>query len=588
MPNTYMPIISNESNGGTNPTRIVIDPLTRIEGHLRIEAQVEAGKVKDAWSASTMFRGIEPILIGRDPREAWLFTQRICGVCTTVHAISSVRAVEDALGIIIPDNARLVRNLMEAAQYVQDHVIHFYHLHALDWVDVVSSLSADPTKTSQLARSISPWPNSSPEYFTSVLSRLQNFAGSGQLSLFANGYWGHPAYILPPEGNLLAVTHYLEALDWQREFIKFHAHLGGKNPHPQTYLVGGMSIPVNPAGNNAINPQVITKLRQLVAMAQDFVTQVYIPDLKLIASFYKDWANYGVGMGNFLSYGDFPSSGNDPDSYWLPRGVIFTKNLVDPSQPLDQQAIQEFVARSWYSYSTGDPSGLHPSMGETQPTYTGPQPPYDSLDVEGKYSWLKAPRYKGLPMEVGPLARMLVAYTNGHEQVRTLINDMLGALGLGLEALISTLGRVAARGIETKLVVEEMGTWIDQLETNMNNGTLAIHEGSHWDPSTWPSTAIGWGTTEAPRGALGHWVGIAGGKIEHYQTVVATTWNSSPRDAAGLPGPFEQALIGTPIADPARPVEILRTIHSFDPCMACSVHLVDLKGNQLDSEVTVH
>ena len=588
MPEIYLPLVIKDRNEGANPTHIVIDPLTRIEGHLRIEAQVEAGKVNDAWSSSTMFRGIEPILIGRDPRDAWLFTQRICGVCTTVHAISSVRAVEDALGITIPDNARLVRNLMEAAQYVQDHVIHFYHLHALDWVDVISSLSADPTKTSQLARSISPWPNSSPEYFAAVLSRLQNFVSNGQLSLFANGYWGHPAYILPPEGNLLAVAHYLEALDWQREFIKFHAHLGGKNPHPQTYLVGGMSIPVNPVGNHAINPQVITKLRQLVAMARDFVTQIYIPDLKLIASFYKDWANYGVGVGNFLSYGDFPSSGNDPDSYWLPRGVIFNKNLIDPSQPLDQQAIQEFVARSWYNYSTGDPSGLHPSLGETQPTYTGPQPPYDLLDVEGKYSWLKAPRYNGLPMEVGPLARMLVAYTNGHEQVRTLVNEMLGALGLGPEALISTLGRVAARGIETNLVVEEMGTWIDQLETNMNNGNLAIHEGSLWDPSTWPPTATGWGTTEAPRGALGHWVGIADGKIEHYQTVVATTWNGSPRDAAGLLGPFEQALIGTPIADPARPVEILRTIHSFDPCMACSVHLVDLKGNPLGIEVTMY
>jgi hydrogenase large subunit len=268
--------------------------------------------------------------------------------------------------------------------------------------------------------------------------------------------------------------------------------------------------------------------------------------------------------------------------------VIFDKNLIDPSQSLDQQAIQEFVARSWYSYSTGDPSSLHPSMGETQPTYTGPQPPYDYLNVEGKYSWLKAPRYNNLPMEVGPLARMLVAYTNGHEQVRNLVNELLGALGLSPAALISTLGRVAARAIETNLVVAEMGTWIDQLEINMNSGNLVIHDGSRWDPSTWPSTATGWGTTEAPRGALGHWVSIANGKIEHYQTVVATTWNGSPRDAAGLRGPFEQALIGTPIADPARPVEILRTIHSFDPCMACSVHLVDVKGNQLGMEVTVH
>ncbi len=587
MPTTYIPLVSKDSDGGGS-SHVVIDPLTRIEGHLRIEAKVETGQVTDAWSSSTMFRGVEPILIGRDPRDAWLFTQRICGVCTTVHAISSVRAVEDALGITIPANARLVRNLMEASQYVQDHVIHFYHLHALDWVDVVSSLSADPVSTSQLAQSISPWPKSSPEYFAAVLNRLQSFANSGQLGLFANGYWGHPAYILPPEGNLLAVAHYLEALDWQREFIKFHALLGGKNPHPQTYLVGGMAIPVNPSGNHAINPQVIAQLRELVSMAHDFVTQVYIPDLKLIASFYLDWANYGAGVGNFLSYGDFPSDGNDPNSYWLPRGVITDKDIGNPSQPLDQQAIQEFVARSWYSYSGGDPLGLHPSLGETQPAYTGPQPPYDYLDVQGKYSWLKAPRYNDRPMEVGPLARMLVAYVNGHPQVQSLVNDMLGALGLAPGALISTLGRVAARGVETQLVVEEMGSWIDELESNMNNGDLAIHDGTRWDPSTWPSTATGWGTTEAPRGALGHWVGIAAGKIEHYQTVVATTWNGSPRDAAGLPGPFEQALVGTPIADPARPVEILRTIHSFDPCMACSVHLVDVKGKPVGTGITLH
>ena len=495
MSDIYLPYISKNGDDSSNPTRIVIDPLTRIEGHLRIEALVEAGQVKDAWSASTMFRGIEPILKGRDPREAWLFTQRICGVCTTVHAISSVRAVEDALGISIPDNARLVRNLLEAAQYVQDHVIHFYHLHALDWVDVVSALSADPAATSQLAHSISPWPKSSTEYFTGVLNRLQNFVNSGLLGLFANGYWGHPAYLLPPEGNLLAVAHYLEALDWQREFIKFHALLGGKNPHPQTYLVGGMAIPVNPAGNHAINPQVIAQLRQLVDLAQDFVTQVYLPDLKLIASFYLDWANFGVGVGNFLSYGDFPASGNDPNSYWLPRGVIFNKDLGNPSQPLDQQAIQEFVARSWYSYSAGDPVGLHPSMGETQPTYTGPLPPFEYLNVEEKYSWLKAPRYNNQPMEVGPLARMLVAYSNGHEQVVTLVNEMLATLGVSSEALISTLGRVAARGIETQLVVQEMGSWIDQLDSNMNTGNLAIHNGSLWDPSTWPASASGWGTS---------------------------------------------------------------------------------------------
>jgi hydrogenase large subunit len=572
----FMPLIMRGER-----KKIVIDPITRIEGHLRIEAQIANGRVTDAWSAGTMFRGLELVLQGRDPREAWLFAQRICGVCTTVHAICSVRAVENALGITIPDNARLVRNLIEAAQFVQDHVIHFYHLHAPDWVDVVNALSADPAATSVLARSISDWPNSSPDTFRSVQQRLQTFVDGGQLGLFGNAYWGHPAYKLPPEGNLLAVAHYLEALDWQREVIKMQAILGGKNPHPQTYLVGGMAIPVDPNSEQAINPARISQLTHLVTQGLDFVQQVYMPDLLLLASFYKEWAHLGAGPGNYLSYGDFPTrTGGDPSALWLPRGIVLGNDIDAPPQPLDQTRIKEYIAHSWYTYDQGSDAGLHPAQGETQPRFTGPTPPYDALDTDARYSWLKAPRYNDLPMEVGPLARMIVAYAAGHARVRERIDQSLAELGLGKEALFSTLGRVLARGVETQLIVEQMAGWVRELEDNMNSGRIEIHNGALWDPATWPAEATGWGSTEAPRGGLGHWVQIKDGRIANYQAVVPTTWNGSPRDARDQRGPWETALIGTPIADPEQPVEILRTVHSFDPCMACAVHVVDSQGNE--------
>ncbi|MBU1751728.1 MAG: nickel-dependent hydrogenase large subunit [Chloroflexi bacterium] len=562
--------------------KLVIDPITRIEGHLRIEAQVENGVVTDAWSSGTMFRGVELVLQGRDPRDAWVFTQRICGVCTTVHAIASVRAVENALGITVPDNARIMRNLIEGAQFIQDHVMHFYHLHALDWVDVVSALSADPGATSALAQSISDWPNSSPAYFGQIKSRLQTFVDSGQLGLFANAYWGHPAYKLPPEGNLLAVAHYLEALEWQREYIRMHAVLGGKNPHLQTYLVGGMALPVDPSNPASLTPQRIAELRAWSAQALDFVSQVYVPDLLLVASFYKEWASLGGGHGNFLSYGDFPTdtSGN-PASLWLPQGIITNQAIGVPPQPLDQNQIREYVTHSWYSYTEGDGLSKHPSQGETQPNYTVTQLPYAHLDTDAKYSWLKAPRYNDQPMEVGPLSRVLVAYAAGHTRIRQMVDHVLSTLGVGPEALFSTLGRVAARGVETQAIAEQMGTWLDELEANINSGDLAIHNGTLWDPATWPAEAAGWGTTEAPRGGLGHWVRIVNGQIENYQAVVPTTWNGSPRDAQGQRGVWEQALIGTPVEDPARPVEVLRTVHSFDPCMACAVHMVDVEGDEI-------
>ena len=561
-------------------THVVVDPVTRIEGHLRIEALVEGGAVREAWSSSTMFRGIELILKGRDPRDAWVFTQRICGVCTTVHAIASIRAVENAIGAVPPPNARLLRNLIIAAQCVQDHVVHFYHLHALDWVDVVSALGADPAKTASLAQSISDWPLSSPTYFAAVQNRLKGFVGRGQLGPFANGYWGHPAYKLPPEANLMAVAHYLEALDWQRDFIKMHAVLGGKNPHLQSFLVGGMATPIDPDKQASINAGTLAELRGLIAKAKDFVAKVYIPDLLAVASFYKDWAGHGAGVGNYLVYGEYPEDDGGRPALFLPSGVLRNRDL-SKVEPFDPGKITEHVKHSWYEYAGGDEQGLHPSRGETKPNYTGPTPPYERLQVEAKYSWLKSPRYDGQPMEVGPLSRMLVAYVSGHTRVKELVGSVLQKLNVGPEALFSTLGRVAARGIETLVLAERMDGWLDELAANMGRRELRIHDSSKWDPSTWPKDASGAGFHEAPRGALGHWVHIQDGAIANYQCVVPSTWNAGPRDAAGKRGPYEEAIIGTPVADATKPLEILRTVHSFDPCMACGVHVVDAQRREV-------
>ncbi len=561
-------------------THVVVDPVTRIEGHLRIEAEVDGGAVTDAWSSSTMFRGVEIILKGRDPRDAWAFTQRICGVCTTVHAITSIRAVENAIGANPPPNARLLRNLIMSSQMVQDHVIHFYHLHALDWVDITRALEADPVATSKLAESISDWPLSSANYFRGVKQRLAQFVERGQLGPFGNAYWGHSAYRLPPEANLLAVAHYLEALDWQREFIKIHAVLGGKNPHLQSFVVGGMATPVDPDKQASINMTSISAMRKLIREARRFVEKVYLPDLLAVASFYKDWAGYGAGVGNYLVYGEYPEDDSANPPLYLPSGVIRNRDLTTV-ETLDPAKITEYVTHSWFEYGDGDGTGIHPYSGETRPSYTGPEPPYERLDTSGKYSWLKSPRYEDQPMEVGPLSRMLVAYASGHPRVQELVNGALGQLGVGAEALFSTLGRVAARGIETVVLAEKMEGWLDELAANMGNGQLAIADNSKWDPASWPADCTGAGFHEAPRGALGHWVHIQNGAIANYQCVVPSTWNAGPRDAMGQPGPYEQALIGNPVADPAQPLEILRTVHSFDPCMACGVHVLDTSGREL-------
>ena len=554
---------------------IVIDPVTRIEGHLRIEAKVDGGKVTEAYSSGTMFRGMELILKGKDPREAWLWAQRICGVCTTVHAHASVYAVEDALGIEIPPNARLVRNLIAGAQHIQDHVIHFYHLHALDWVDVAGALNASPSGTAALAQSISPWPKSSESYFSGIKDRVKKLVDSGQLSLFASGYWGHPAYKLPPEANLLAVAHYLEALEWQRDVIRVHAVLGGKNPHPQTYLVGGMASAIDANSPNVINLERIAFMAERIRTMRQFVEQVYVPDVKAVASFYPEWWSLGAGHKNYLSYGALQQGNRtDEGKFTFPRGIILDGDLGTIHE-VDQKKVTESIARSYYAYAGGDEARLHPWDGETSPKYTGPTPPYLNLDLDTKYSWLKSPRYDGKPMEVGPLARMLVAYGAGNARVQELVNGALTELKLEPAALFSTLGRVAARALETVYLLDLMDQWLTELAKNMQSGDVRIHDGTKWDPSTWPKEAQGWGFHEAPRGALGHWVKIKDGKIENYQAVVPSTWNAGPRDEQGVPGPYEASLVDTPVADPERPLELLRTIHSFDPCLACAVHVVD-------------
>lgn len=573
-----------------NAQTVVVDPVTRIEGHLRIEAETDGNVITRASSSGTMVRGIEIILRGRDPRDAWAFAQRICGVCTLVHGIASVRAVEDALKYDIPRNANLIRNLMIGAQFVHDHVMHFYHLHALDWVDVVSALSADPKATSELAQSISTYAKSSPGYFADVQARVKKLVASGQLGIFANAYWGHPGYKLPPAANLMAVAHYLEALSWQREVAELHAIFGGKNPHPN-FVVGGSpaAISVHEAGGTgttAVNSVGLERVGNIIAQMQSFVEQVYLPDTLAIASFYKDWftPGHGEGVGNFLCYGDFPGRGvPEPKQMLIPRGAILGRDLSHIHEVnLDAESeIQEFIAHSWYEYSTGKDSGLHPYQGQTKLHYTGPKPPYDHLDGQASYSWLKSPRWNGHVMEVGPLARVLMLYASGHEPTRELAGKALSQLELPLDALFSTMGRTAARTLESKLIADAMSGWYQQLMTNINGGDVRTFNPDLWDRSSWPSHAQGVGFMEAPRGALAHWIVIDDGLISNYQAVVPSTWNAGPRDPRGQDGPYEAALKGQQLAVLSQPLEILRTIHSFDPCLACAVHLTNPKGEEL-------
>ncbi|MCI5851757.1 MAG: nickel-dependent hydrogenase large subunit [Sutterellaceae bacterium] len=585
-------------------TRIVVDPLTRIEGHLRVQAVLGSdGKISDAMSTGTMWRGLEVILKGRDPRDAWAFVERICGVCTGIHALAAVRAVEDAIGIKIPKNANIIRNLMNATLYTQDHVTHFYQLHALDWVDVVSALNADPRETAAIQQKISP--NHVPcsaAYFADVQRTLKEFVATGQLSIFKNGYWGHPAMKLPPAVNLLATAHYLEALDFQREVIKIHTILGGKNPHPN-YLVGGVPCPINMSdtgsAGNGLNATTMSYMKDIAKYAKKFVEEVYIPDVKAVASFYPEWFKIGGGIAskNLVCFGEFPEIPNqwDNKSLVMPMGAIVDGDLknVQPVDPKDPKQIQEFVDHSWFKYAGGDDKGLHPFEGESQPNYVlpegaeGERTKFKWLTAKGKYSWVKAPKWRGHMMEVGPLARVVMGVALGTPVYKDRAEALLKELNLPLEAVFSTLGRTAARAIDCDITANLMGKYVDDLIANVKAGDEVAANMEKWEPSTWPKECKGVGLCEAPRGALSHFCVIKDGKLANWQAVVPTTWNAAPRDNAGQKSAFETSLIGTPIADPKRPVEILRTIHSFDPCLACASHLFDANGTEItkvDSE----
>lgn len=576
--------------------KIVVDPITRIEGHLRMQAVMDDNNViVDAMSTGTMWRGLEVILKGRDPRDAWAFVERICGVCTGIHALSAVRAVEDALGIKIPKNANIIRNLMNATLYCQDHLTHFYQLHGLDWIDVVSALNADPKKTSEIQVAISNHALSSPAYFKEIQDRLKKFVASGQLGIFANAYWGNPAYKLPPEVNLLGVTHYLESLDYQRQIVKVHTILGGKNPHPN-YLVGGVPCPINMNDTGAqgtmVNQIWVNYIRDIAKDTIKFIEEVYYPDLMAMAPFYKDWFKIGGGLSNqnLLCYGDFPRYANDlsEKSLLMPNGAIIDGKLdeIHPVDLKDPNQVKEFVDHSWYQYPQPD-AGLHPWDGITDPKFElgagteGTKTDIKWLGAESRYSWIKAPRWNGHAMETGPLARMVVAYAKKMPEQTELVNEALSKAGVPIQAMFSTLGRTLARCLEARMMAREMLRCVDELEANIKAGDEVAANMEKWEPSTWPLECKGVGPAEAPRGALGHWCVIKDGVIANWQAVVPSTWNASPRDPKGQLGAYEASLLGTPVAVANQPLEILRTIHSFDPCLACATHVLSTEGQEL-------
>lgn len=538
---------------------IVVDPVTRLEGHLRIEVEVEGGKVKKAYSCGTLFRGLETILKGRDPQDAQHFTARACGVCTYVHSLASTRAVDAAVGVEIPPLAAMIRNLVLASQFLHDHVVHFYHLNALDYVDVSNCLKADPVKAAKLASEISPR-KTSPDALKAVQNRVKSYVESGQLGHFTNAYFlgGHPAYVLPPEVDLIATAHYLEALHLQVRAARAMALLGGKNPHPQFLLVGGVSC------YQALKPEVIKEFLALERESIAFIKEVYIPDLLAVAAQYKDVATYG-GTSNFITFGEFFKKDSDLNSGFFKPGVIWNRDLKNMAS-FDPAKITEEVAHSWYK-GTDAP---HPYEGKTEPE------PGELHSKGDRYSWSKGPRYEDKPCETGPLANMLVGYAGGNKPVVDGVNAVLKALNVGPEALFSTLGRTAARGVETLVVANQVEGWVKEFEEQIaKEKEPKIVE--KWEM---PKSARGAGFVTATRGGLSHWINIEDGKIANFQLVVPTTWNMSPRDARGVQGPFEEALTGLPIADPKRPVEILRTIHSFDPCIACAVHVIDPESNE--------
>ncbi|MGQ9369643.1 nickel-dependent hydrogenase large subunit [Azospirillum sp. ST 5-10] len=556
--------------------RIVVDPITRIEGHLRVDCEVDGGKVTKAWASGQMWRGIELILQGKDPRDAWVFAQRICGVCTTVHAIASVRAVENALKLEVPVNAQYIRNLIQGAHNVHDHIVHFYHLSAIDFVDIVSSLKADPAATAKLAQSLSDWHMNGVSDFAEAQKRLAAFVGSGQLGIFGSGYWGHPAMTLSPEVNLMAATHYLQAIDFQRRINKVVAILGSKTPHIQNMAVGGVANPINFDSQSTLTLEKLHYIKQQIDEVGDFVTKVYIPDVCAIGAMYADWTRVGRGVVNYLTCPDMPLD-TTGTRMALPGGFIEGGDLANGFHPIRgfgdpyfEKGVKESVKHAWYQ---GGKGALHPYEGETVPHYT------DWQD-DGKYSWIKSPTFYGKRAQVGPLANVLCMYAAGHEPTVRWTNAALELVGghlgtrVGPDILHSAIGRHAARAVRAAVLHEELGRQWTLLMENLGKGDFAT-----FNKPVFPKGEIrGFGFHEAPRGILSHWVVIEDGKIRNYQAVVPTTWNAGPRDEDEQPSPYEAALLDTPVADPEKPLEVIRNVHSFDPCLACAVHLTDTEN----------
>lgn len=562
----------------TEKKRISIDPITRIEGHLRIDCEIENGVVTNAWSSGTMWRGMENIVKGSDPRDAWMIMQRICGVCTTVHAIISVRAVEDALGAKVPVNAQYIRNMILSAHSMHDHIVHFYQLSAMDWVDITATLNADPDKAAEMLKGVSTWGLNSANEFRNVQNKIKSLVESGQLGIFANGYFGHPAMKLPPEVNLIAVAHYLQALECQRDCNRIVALLGGKTPHIQNLAIGGVANPINLDSQSVLNLERLMFVKSCIDRLNDFVTQVYRVDAAIIAAYYPEWLNLGKTSGNYLSVPEYPIDG-DNSKFALTGGYIENFD-ISTFRPITQQkdefvvkGIKESGKHAWYE----DDEPLEPWAGLTRPKYTGWQD-------EGKYSWVKAPSFYGKVVEVGPLAYLICNLANENKDTLHHFNHIKGLYEklsgntLSVDHLHSTLGRIIARTVhccvlnnileqQWKLLVDNIGTGdtVAYLKTDI--------------PQTGEFKGVGFG--EVPRGMLSHWVVVKNGKIENYQAVVPSTWNAGPRNQNDEMGPYELSIIGTPVADPTKPLEVVRTIHSFDPCMSCAVHVVNTENGEV-------
>ncbi len=590
---------STDANGNKH---IIVDPITRIEGHLRIEAVIDSNnKIVDAFSSSTMFRGIETILKGRDPRDCGLMAMRICGVCTGTHYQRSIEAVEDAFNVTIPKNARLVRNLIQGALYVHDHLVHFYHLHALDFVDVVAATKADPEVTAKEAQKWAKVAGHKPYIsgeadFKAIQDRIIKFVKEGRLGIFGNGYWGNNNYKLTPEQNLIGVAHYLKALDVQRDMAKMQSIFGGKNPHPQSIVVGGVTCV-----QDIQNPARISLFKQLLVDSNEFIKGAYLPDIYMAGTMYakeatdgsatfhasdhkgalgKEVGGTGGGVLSYMSYGDFrlDDTGFYSSDLFFKRGLVLGGD-ISKLHELDESKITEDVTHSWYE-GTGAPE--HPYVGTTIPKYTGlnkKDDGYAYLKTDEKYSWIKSPLYNGQKVEVGPLARIVVGYVGGDARTKKYAGDFLKRSGLPLTVLFSTVGRTAARAIETDMIGDAMVEWVDELAKNAASGDLRTW--TEFDFEEVSADTKGRGLAEAPRGALGHWVNVKDGKVANYQAIVPSTWNAGPRGPNGEVGAYEASLIGTIVANPEEPLEIIRTIHSFDPCIACAVHVVDTKGKEL-------